>query len=159
MEYPQFSEYEKQMIAAFIDKPEKEVWYEHAFSKYSINGIDKMSWVWSWWAFAGGPLFLLYRKAYMAAGILFALSILFSVIPFGSVIVWILSGGYSTYFVYKVYQAKKREIEAKINDEQERIETMHILGGYHQWVVWLGALLVFLWLAGLVTFVSTVGMY
>lgn len=153
------SGYEKEMIAAFVDRPEKNEWYEQAFANYRINGIDKMSWVWSWWAFAGGPLFLLYRKAYMAAGILFALSILLSVIPFGSVIIWILSGGYSTYFVYKVYQNKKSEIEAKIDNEQERIETMYALGGYHQWVVWLGALLAFLWLAGLVTFVSAAGMY
>ena len=154
MEYSHVSEYDRQMIAAFIDKPEKEAWYEHAFSQYSINGIDKISWVWSWWAFAGGPLFLLYRKAYFAAGLLFALTILISMIPFGSLVIWILSGGYSPYFIYKVYKDKKRQVESKISDEQERVETMRIVGGYHTWVIWLGVALSLLWIVGVVAFVG-----
>lgn len=148
MEYEEMSSYDKEMVAAFIAKPQKERWYRHAFERYSINGVDKMSWVWSWWAFAGGPFFLLYRKAYIAAGLLFAVSILISIIPFGGLIIWVLSGGYSTYFVYKVYQDKKRETEANVTDIQKRIQTMWAVGGTHEWVVWVAVVLMVMWLVG-----------
>lgn len=135
-------EYNHAMIEAFVNKPEKVQWYELAFSKYNVNGMDNMQWVWSWWAFFGGWAFLLYRKQYLAALVLFIISLLATVIPFGGLVVAILAGGYSTYFIYKGYKAKKAEIESNISDEQQRIETMQALGGYHQWVVWLYILFV-----------------
>lgn len=151
------TDYDKAMLSAFIGKAEKEPWYEHAFSQYSVNGVDKMSWVWSWWAFAGGPLFLLYRKAYFAAGILFAVMILISVVPFGSLAVSILAGGYANYFIYKLYRDKRKEIETTINDEKLRIETMQQIGGFHTWVIWVAAFLSLLWLAGVVTYIVILG--
>jgi len=151
-------DYEKAMFAAFIGKPEKEAWFEHAFSQYSINGVDKLGWVWSWWAFGGGPFYLLYRKAYFAAGILFAVIILISVIPFGSLAVSILSGGYANYFVYKVYREKKRAIESAISEETQRIETMREVGGYHAWVIWASVILFIFWLSSVVVYVSMIGL-
>lgn len=150
-------DHDKAMLSVFIDKPEKEAWYEQAFSQYSINGVDQMRWVWSWWAFGGGPFFLLYRKAYFAAGILFAVMILISVVPFGTLATSILAGGYANYFVYKVYREKRREIETKVSEEQLQIETMKQVGGYHTWVIWVAALLFALWLAGVVAFVKMSG--
>ena len=35
--------YEDRMLEAFIQTPEKFNWYKNAFSKYNINGVDKMS--------------------------------------------------------------------------------------------------------------------
>ena len=154
MGYPELDDYDKQMIEAFVNKPEKTLWYQNVFSRYNINGIDKISWNWSWWAFFGGMFFLLYRKAYMAAMMLFALSILSSMIPFGGFIVWILSGGYSTYFIYKVYQSKKREIEMQMEDESRRIETMQMIGGYNTWVIWVGVLFSVIWM-GTIIMVAT----
>jgi len=129
--------YEEKMIEAFIDKEDKTLWYQNAFSKYNINGIDVMKWHWNWWAFGGGFLYLLYRKQYIPSLILFILSITIGTIPFISVLLMILSGGYATFFVYKGYKTKKKEIEEHIEDEELRIQTMREVGGYHQWVVWV----------------------
>jgi len=130
-------DYENKMIEAFVNKPEKTFWYQNAFSQFNINGIDSMKWVWSWWAFGGGWAFLLYRKQYIPAIILFILSVITGAIPFAGLLLMVLSGGFSTYFIYKGYLKKKEEIEAKIEDQEKRIETMRKVGGYNQWVVWI----------------------
>jgi len=133
----QRDDYENKMIEAFVNKPEKTLWYQNAFSKFNINGIDSMKWVWSWWAFGGGWAFLLYRKQYIPAIVLFILTVLVGGIPFAGLLLMVLSGGFATYFIYKGYRKKKEEIEAKITDTQTRIETMREVGGYNQWVVWV----------------------
>lgn len=141
-------DYNSKMIEAFVNKPEKTVWYQYAFSQYSVNGVEKMAWVWSWWAFFGSVFYLLYRKAYLSALVLFILSIVSSLIPFGGLIVWILTGGLAPYYVYKTYQSKKAEIEATVADEQKRIETMRAIGGYNDWAIWLAVLMhAFLWIS------------
>jgi hypothetical protein len=138
----QENDYENAMIEAFVNKPEKTLWYQNAFSKFNINGIDSMKWVWSWWAFFGGWAFLLYRKQYIPALILFVISLFAGIIPFGGLLVAVLAGGFSTYFIYKGYKHKKAEIEANIDDIDKRIETMRAVGGYNQWVVWVYAIFV-----------------
>jgi hypothetical protein len=141
------NDYDDKMVEAFVNKPEVTSWYINAFSRFSVNGVNKMSWVWSWWAFFGGIFYLLYRKAYMAALGLLALSIVSFAIPFGGLIVWILTGGLAPYFVYKTYQTKKAEIEANIADEHVRIETMRAVGGYNNWAVLLAvAFHAFMWI-------------
>ena len=154
------SEYEAKMLEAFVGKPEspeKGLWYAIAFNKYDVNGIDVMKWHWSWWAFMGGIFFLLYRKAYAAAGGLFLISLVSGIIPFwGGLIVWILTGGFSTYFVYKAYKTKKLEIEAAQSDEKQRIFMMEQLGGYNQWVIWVAVILNVLVLVAFAVFASTI---
>ena len=130
-------DYHDKMIEAFIDKPSETLWYQMSFKKFNINGVDKMQWNWSWWAFGGGFLYLLYRKQYLASITLFFGSFMLSVIPFFSIIIMILSGGYGSYFVYKGYRKKLKEIETVIDDEETRLVTMREVGGYHQWVVWI----------------------
>ncbi|QOP44919.1 hypothetical protein [Sulfurimonas paralvinellae] len=150
-------EYENAMIEAFIDKPEKTLWYQNAFSKFNVNGIDTMKWVWSWWAFFGGWAFLLYRKQYIPALVLFFVALFAGIIPFGGLIVAILAGGFSTYFVYKGYKHKKAEIEASIDDIQKRIETMRAVGGYNQWVIWVYAIFVALLFFYIFSIIATMG--
>lgn len=131
-------EYSNAMIEAFIDKPSETLWYQNAFEKFNINGVDSMQWNWSWWAFGTGFLFLLYRKQYIPSLVLFILSMLMGIIPvIGGLLSMFLAGGYSTYFVYKGYKAKLTEVESVVEDEQKRIDTMRQIGGYHQWVVWV----------------------
>ncbi len=132
------NEYENQMIEAFINNSEKTAWYQEAFKKYQINGVDKIAWNWNWWAFLGGPFYLLYRKAYLAGLVLF-LTIGFFSIPGVIPIVPILAGGLSTYFIYKEYKKKKAEIERTIDDTQKRLDTMRIVGGYNKWAIWVPA--------------------
>jgi len=133
------TDYEAKMVEAFVGKPqdpERGFWYANAFSKYNVNGIDSMKWNWSWWAFMGGIFFLLYRKAYGAAGGLFLVSLVSGLIPGAGLVIWILTGGFSSYFVYKTYKTKKLEIEAIQSDEKQRISMMAMLGGYNQWVIY-----------------------
>lgn len=137
MEQEAHKSYEERMLEAFVAKPEKVLWYKYSFMKYNLNGIDVLKWNWSWWAFFGGFLFLLYRKQYIPALILFIASITLGAIPFIGLVIMILSGGYSTYFIYKGYKAKRVEIESSVADEEKRIETMQAVGGYHQWVIWV----------------------
>jgi hypothetical protein len=134
--------YEKAMIEAFINKPEKTLWYQNAFLKCDINKNSDLTWVWSWWAVFGGWAFLLYRKQYIPALVLFVISILAGAIPLGGLLVSTLAGGYSTYFIYKGYKSKKRELETNIPDMKARIKTMRTVGGYHQWVVVIYAIYV-----------------
>ena len=146
--YEQINDYDQQMIEAYIDKPEVTSWYVNAFKRFSINGVDVMKWNWSWWAFFGNVFYLLYRKAYLPAGILFALNMLVGFIPFGGLILWILAGGYSPYFVYKTYKQKKIEVERAIDQEDinKRLETMQLVGGTNDWAIWVGVILsVFFW--------------
>ena len=153
------SEYEAKMVEAFVGKPEdpeKGFWYANSFSKYNINGVDAMKWNWSWWAFMGGIFFLLYRKAYAAAGGLFLISLVSGIIPFGGLVIWILTGGFSTYFVYKVFKTKKMEIESAQSDENQRITMMQELGGYNQWVIWLAVVLNVLVVIGIAVFASAI---
>ena len=154
------NDYDNNMVEAFVNKPEVTQWYKNAFSRYSVNGVEKMSWVWSWWAFFGGIFYLLYRKAYMAALGLFVLTIVSFAIPFGGLIVWILTGGLAPYFVYKTYQSKKAEIEAAIDDEPKRIETMRVVGGYNDWAIWLAvALHVIMWISVFFMFSAMMAMF
>ncbi len=146
--YAQIDEYDYKMIEAYIDKPEVTDWYVNAFKNYNINGIDVMKWKWSWWAFFGSVFYLLYRKSYLAAGVLFLLTLVTGMIPFGGLIVWILTGGYAPYFVYKTYREKRLEVEATIQDEDKRLETMRLVGGTNDWAIWVAVILhIFLWLA------------
>ena len=131
------NDYEDKMIEAFIDKPSETLWYQNSFKKFNINGVDKMQWNWSWWAFGGGFLYLLYRKQYLASLILFVGSMILGFIPFVSFIIMILSGGYGSYFVYQGYKKKLLEVETVIEDEETRLETMREVGGTHEWVIWV----------------------
>lgn len=154
--YEEIGDYDYRMIEAYIDKPEVTDWYVNAFSKFNINGMDVMRWHWSWWAFFGSVFYLLYRKSYMAAGILFILTLVIGMIPFGGLILWILTGGYAPYFVYKTYKDKRLEVEAQIHDEEKRIETMRLVGGSNEWAIWIAVVIhIMMWVA----FFSMIGVF
>ena len=85
---------------------------------------------------------MIYRKAYAAAGGLFLISIVASFIPFSGIVISILAGGFSSYFVYRIYKTKKLEIEAANMDESQRIEMMKVVGGYNAWAAWVFPVLI-----------------
>lgn len=64
-------------ISSYIDNTKSEKFYYKLFSQYQ-NDVTLKSW--SWWAFAGGFSFLIYRKLYL---ILFLYILIFSLIVFG----------------------------------------------------------------------------
>ena len=145
--------YENKMLEAFIDNEDKTLWYQLSFSRFNINGVDTMKWNWSWWAFGGGFLYLLYRKQYLASLILLFMSMTIGMIPSMGFALAILAGGLAPYFVYKGYKSKLAEIESTVEDEQTRIATMREVGGYHQWVVWVYIICVTMILFGFVSMV------
>jgi len=162
--YEAIEDYDYQMIEAYIDKPEVTQWYVNAFKKCNINGVDNASWNWSWWAFFGSVFFLLYRKAYSAAGVLSLLLIVGWFIPFAWILLWVLAGGYSPYFVYKTYKETRLRVEADVEDEEKRFETMAHLGGSNEWAIILGVIAqLFFWSTGvfmigfLLAFISLIG--
>lgn len=163
--YEVIGENDYKMIEAYINKPEVTDWYVNAFKSFNINGVDIGKWKWSWWAFFGSIFFLLYRKAYVPAGVLTALLIVGWFIPFGWLVLWTLAGGYSTYFVYKTYKEKRLEVEAEVEDEAKRLETMRIVGGTNEWAIVLGVIAqFFFWITGvlmigvILTFLSVIGL-
>jgi len=127
-------DYDDAMIEAFVAKPEKLLWYKKSFAKFNVNGMPVMKWNWSWWAFFGGWAFLMYRKQYMAAFVLFIIEVVTSFMYLGLVTL-ILSGGYATYFIYKGYRVKVAEIENSVDDNNKRVETMKHVGGYNGWAI------------------------
>lgn len=130
---------ERSLLNAYIAKPEKVSFYHNAMKKLSIGERLTFGWAWSWWALIGGWAFLLYRKAYLAAGLSFIVSLFFSLIPFGFLFYLILSGGLSTYFVLGRFIDFKERVKNLPFDEQ--ISVMSRFGGFHQWVIWVYAAL------------------
>lgn len=145
---------EIEMIKAYIDKPKSEDFYIDAFEAYSEGGIDQFKWKWSWWAFAGGVFFLLYRKLYIEALIFFFVSAISSMVPVVSLVVWIVSGALFPYLVYLRYKKGKELALAKTSDRLEQLKILRTYGGYNQWAVYLGVVInifVMLWLLYMIT--------
>ena len=134
--------YEEKMLKAFIGKSDFDrdtyFWYLEAFKPYRDDNTTSAKWKWSWWGFFLGFFFLAYRKAYMASIIVLIITLVLSLlIPYGEIIIAIFTGGYSNYFIYNVYLAKKLKIEKLVSDEGERIEIMRKRGGYNRWIIFL----------------------
>jgi len=144
--YAPIEDYDYKMIEAYIDKDDVTDWYVNAFKKFNVNGFEVLKWNWSWWAFFGNIFYLLYRKAYLASFVVLVLTFLVGALPFGHLILSILTGGFAPYFVYKTYKEKKDEVEKKLDDENQRIESIKALGGANEWALWLGVIVhLFIW--------------
>ncbi|WP_114418720.1 DUF2628 domain-containing protein [Marinospirillum perlucidum] len=129
---------EAKLLEAYIQKPEKIHFYQSGLEKMQQAGAFGFRWHWSWWAFFFGWAFLLYRKAYLPALGAFVFGAIVSLIPFGFIIAMIVLGGSSSYFILKRYNDLKNTLQGT---EEQRINAMHSFGGYHTWVIWVGAIL------------------
>ena len=102
-----------------------------------VNGNPTFNTTWSWWGFFGGWAFFLYRKMYLMAGIFFILSILSALIPFGGLILAIITGVSAFYF----YTVKLHNDLTTAGYEHRDIELvkedLRKLGGYNSWVVFV----------------------
>jgi len=146
--------YDDRLLEAFVQKPEKMAWYSAGLAKMTQSGFFSFKWHWSWWAFFFGLAYLLYRKAYLPALVVFLISIPVAFIPFGGIVMMIVVGGVAPYYVMKRYVSLKTVIEAAHEDEESRVQAMRNEGGFNTWVIWvLGtiyAILILLFLAGFV---------
>jgi hypothetical protein len=140
-----YDNYEDRMLAAWVGKPDKFLFYKMAFQKFSIGGVERFAVVWSWWAFFFTFWFFLYRKAYIAALVAFVLAILTAFIPIIGPLAFMIGMGMSAvYFLYKHYKNLKLKIEWMTDDEDKRLEYMLMEGGYLGWVPWVVAILTIL---------------
>ena len=135
------SKYEKELFEAYIATPEKFEWYQKAFD-YFESREGRMSWYWNNWAFLGGVWYLLYRKQMKwALIILFAILLLgvvlpMHIFPFVLLFIEILIGGFGTFFIYRQYKEKRKELESILSDKEKRILVMHHqIGGVSKIVI------------------------
>ena len=150
---------ENQAIEAYIDTPKTVDFYKKAFSQYTISGIEKFSWQWSWWAMFGGMFYLLYRKLYLEAFAYFLIFAIIGMIPVAGLILWILSGAVLPFLVYKRYKRIKAQVEENIPNESEQLNVLRELGGVNKWAIWVAvAVHAFLWTGILYTVIMIAGM-
>ncbi|MGP1450345.1 MAG: DUF2628 domain-containing protein [Wolinella sp.] len=146
---PAFSDEERGFISAYVQSSDS--YYQEAFTRFRLSG--GFTWQWSWWAFFGGPLYLLYRKLYLEAILLFMAGlILHSVLPFfGSLAYLVIRGGVLPYFVYLRFlktMQYARNLTPDITDQEQYIRlnggtsgTVLALGLLVYAILWLGVIL------------------
>jgi hypothetical protein len=112
--------------------------YLTKFRKFNIDGIDSFSPTWHWPAFFVPCFWMLYRKLYLWALLVFVLSI----IPFVNFILMIVFGITGNYIYYK--HTKKKLLEINLipssSDVQRAVNIAH-QGGVNNVVVILGPIL------------------
>lgn len=124
----------KEAVEAFLATPEKFYWYKNAFQKYDVNGIDNLSWNWSWYAFFFGPLYLVYRKCYIEAILVQLALVVGSVVfPLSSFIFSVIVGGFSPYLIFKKYKKVTTELDKNPNlSFDEKIDSLRRIGGVNR---------------------------
>lgn len=123
-------------------------WYKDSFEKGDLSG--GFSWKWSWWAFFGNWLYLLYRKCYFEAISYFLLVYVLGglmsrftpniVEMAGGAFLFIilLSGGLLHNLVYRRYLKSKTIIENRSISNNEIESVMKSLGGTDKQAVIIG---------------------
>jgi hypothetical protein len=144
-------------IEAYIGKDktsEKSLnWYKDSFHRGDIS--DGLSWKWSWWAFFGNWLYLLYRKCYKE-GIIYFIIIniigksvgyflpeLTKSISGGSLFIGILSGGLLHNIIYRRYRNTKKSLEEKFELEEDLKKGFEKNGGTDRKAVIIGVIAYF----------------
>jgi len=128
--------YEMKMLEAFVQNEKSLSFYANAYNVMKSGDSLNLKFFWSWWAFFGNPVFLLYRKLYIPFAISLVIMILLIPIdPFGRLLVWIILGSISPYLVLKSFVKKKQQIEFNLEDENQRIEAMKNIGGVNRWAL------------------------
>lgn len=126
-------------MEAFIGTPEKTSWYLVAFKKYDLNGVEKITWHWSWAAFFLGPWYLLYRKCYLEGVALLIISgILSGLEGFLYLIVNIMSGGLLTFVYYKRFKKMAFEVENVESNPEKQLQMLEQLGGVDTPLLYIG---------------------
>lgn len=116
-------------LEAYIETPNKFKWYSKVFESYDINGVEKFSLNWSWWAFFFAPIQLAYRKCYLEAFIIWIIQFFFAPTGFGGLILSAVFGVISPWIIYKKYRNILDKVEFSDNDYDTKIEMIKKLGG------------------------------
>jgi len=117
------------LLNAYINTPNKFLWYRRAFKKYEEDSSSSFKWVWSWWAFLGGPLFLFYRKCYLEGFIYWGILFLSESMAKGSgIFLNAIAGGILPFFIYKRFKKTLLEVE-DFPSLEKKIKYLKIIGG------------------------------
>lgn len=114
-------------------------WYKDSFKKSELSG--GLSWKWSWWAFFGNWLFLLYRKCYLEGISYFVLiniigkaiskfePSLDKYVGAAFIFLGLLSGGLLHNLLYRRYIKIRRNLELKFKSQKKVEEELKKAGG------------------------------
>ena len=136
--------YEKEMFEAYIGTPEKFDWYQKAFD-YFDSREGKLSWYWNSWAMIGGFWYFLYRKQMKVALIILFVTVVLGlllpvrILPFALLFLAVALGGFGTFFVYRQYKEKSKEMETILGDKKKSILLMRYqIGGVNRLAIGMG---------------------
>jgi hypothetical protein len=121
-----------ELIEAFIgDNGDTMVFYEKAFTKYHINGVEKFAFCFSWGGFVFGALNLFHRKLYLAGVLWIIGSAILSGISSGLLaIVLFFAGAFvNPFLVYKRFKKLLAECNAQNMTHERKIMTLKASGG------------------------------
>ncbi len=112
----------------FIDKEANK--YLTKFSKFYVDGRDKFAFTWHWPAFLFMILWMVYRKLYGWALVVFFLSF----VPFLNILLWPVLGLTGNYLYYK--HTKKKILNLKttqtFSDSTQMSNALHKIGGVNR---------------------------
>ena len=117
-----------ELIEVFIGD-ENEIaatFYKKAFGKYSINGIEKFAFCFSWGGFIFGAFNLIHRKLYLEGIIWLVVSAILGISSGGflSIISWILGAFLNPFLIYKRYKKILRQSDMSKMSIDQKIETL-----------------------------------
>jgi hypothetical protein len=123
-----------ELIAAFIG--DDDIFYQKAFAKYSVNGVDRFAFAWSWSGVLAAFINLFHRKLYLLGFFSFIISlggtILFSfseIILYSFIaIYWAASAIFNPFFVYRRYRSLLSKIGSTSTIDKKK-ESLAELGG------------------------------
>lgn len=124
----------KELLSAHLQKEDKVYVYLPRVEENLVNDKPKFNFTWSWWAFFMTWAFFLYRKMYLMAIIFFILNLALTAIPFGGLIISIISGASAFYFYTTKFYGDLQQCDYQNRSREEVSKDLAKLGGYHSWV-------------------------
>jgi hypothetical protein len=121
-----------ELIEAFIDDDgDTAAFYKKAFEKYTVNGIEKFAFSFSWGGFFFSALNLFHRKLYLEGVIWLVCAALLSGISGGFLtIISLFAGAFvNPFLIYKRFKKILAQCNSKNMNYNQKIETMKAMGG------------------------------
>ena len=118
-------------IRAFVGTNSE--YYVQNFAKFTVAGTENFTMTWNWSTFFFTFFWMLYRKMYIQAAIVFVIFWL----PGINIILHIVAGIVGNYLYYKHAKDKIVEIRA-IQTTQNFYQVLQNVGGVHGWVIPVG---------------------
>jgi hypothetical protein len=118
-----------ELIEAFIG--DSNGFYQKAFSKYSVNGIEKFAFCFSWGGFIFGVLNLFHRKLYKEAAIWLIGGAVLSAVSSGilTIVLFFVGAFANPYLLYKRFKKILLQCDTQNRSYNQKLETLRMMGG------------------------------